>query len=298
MAENLQPAWQGHTDGTPGMHRALIASLRILPLWFVYLGASLFVVPVYMVTRRKGYLAQYHFFRQRLHYGVLRSVAHVYRNHCLFAQAVIDRFYLFSGGRFRLDIDHYDLYNQLASAPEGFVILSAHVGCYEVAGAHLNASTKPFNAVVFAGESETIQASRRHTLSQNHIHIIPMSSDMSHVFAISAALERGEIVSIAGDRVFGSPRTVTCRFFDAEAPFPLGPFALAAQRSLPVLLICVMKDGLKHYQVNITRLDEGIAEGPIRERAKVLAQRYASALEGVVRKYPNQWYNYFEFWKP
>ncbi|MGI6222486.1 MAG: acyltransferase [Prevotella sp.] len=297
MAETAKSDWKGRTDGTTWMHRWLIQSLKFLPLRFVYLGAEVFVVPVYLVVNHKGYLAQYHFFRRRLGLGKLNAFFHVWRNHCLFAQTVLDRFYLFSGGRFHIDITGGETYTQLANGKEGFVVLSSHIGCYEVAGSMFNAS-KPFNAVVYSGESETIQQNRRRMLGANHINIIPAQADMSHVFAISNALANGEVVSIAADRVFGSPRTVTCRFFDAEAKFPLGPFALAEQRNLPVVFVSVMKDKPKHYHIYIKRLDEGIdSSKTIRQRIPLLAQNYASSLESIVRRYPTQWYNFFEFWE-
>jgi len=28
-----------------------------------------------------------------------------------------------------------------------------------------------------------------------------------------------------------------------------------------------------------------------------LAQSFASELEGIVRRYPEQWFNFYEFWK-
>ena len=296
MADSTAPSWQGRTDGTTWMHRWLIQSLKVLPLGFVYLGAELFVVPVYMVVGRQGFNAQYHFFRRRLGMGRTKAFLHVWRNHCLFAQTVLDRFYLFAGGKFHVDVTGDEIYSRLAQGEEGFVVMSAHIGCYEVAGGMFNAS-KPFNAVVYQGESETIQQNRRRMLGTHHISIIPMAKDMSHVFAINNALANGEVVSIAADRVFGSPRTLACRFFGSYARFPLGPFALAAQRCLPVVFVSVMKDRPKHYHIYIERLDEGIdPTEPIRRRAALLAQRYATSLEAIVIRYPTQWYNYLEFW--
>lgn len=296
MAE-ARPAWSGRTDGTLWMHRSLIKMLRVIPLPVMYVFVSLCVVPVYMVVRRSAVVVQWHFFRRRMGWGRGRSAWGVVANHCLFAQAVLDRFYLFSGGRFDVVTDHYDLYQHLAQQPDGFVVMSAHVGCYEVAGSTFRAGAKRFNAVVYGGEGQAIQENRRRMLEANNIHLIPIRSDMGHVFAIGEALQKGEVVSIAGDRVFGSPRTVECQFFGASACFPMGPFALAVQRALPVLMVTVMKEGRRRYHVNIVRIDEGIDTSlPIKKKAALLAQRYATQLETEVRQHPTQWYNYFEFW--
>jgi predicted LPLAT superfamily acyltransferase len=57
-----------------------------------------------------------------------------------------------------------------------------------------------------------------------------------------------------------------------------------------------MKEGRRKYKVLLERLPE--PEGETRqERVQFLADAYASALEAVVRQYPDQWYNFYDFWK-
>ncbi len=286
--------WKGTTAGTGGMHRSLIRALQVLPLGLVYLGAAVFVIPFCMIFAHKGYLSIYHFFRHRMGYGVWKSFLATYRNHVKFAEIIIDRFYMYGGGTFEFDIENYDRYLQLARQQGGFVILSAHVGNYEAAGYTLVASDKPFNALVYGGEVETVMENRERIFSAHRIHMIPVSKDMSHLFAMSNALSEGEVVSIPGDRIFGSPRHVTCQFMGAEAKFPLGPFALAVQREVPVLTVMVMKESRKKYRIMIHEL-AAVGENN-KEKVQHLAQQFASCLEDTVDQYPTQWFNYYEFW--
>lgn len=286
--------WKGSTAGTPWMHRWLIRSLRVLPLRFVYAGAVVFVIPFCMLFAHKGYISIYHFFRRRLNQRPLRAFWNTYINHCRFAQVVIDRFYVYGGGRFDFEIENYDLYLRLAAESGGFVILSAHVGNYEVAGYTLAAKTKRFNALVYGGEAQTVMQNRSHILTQNNIRMIPIQGDMSHLFTMSNALAEGESVSIPADRIFGSPRHVECSLFGETARLPLGPFAIAAQRDVPVIAINVMKEFAKKYHIYIKQLE---AEGnTLRERSRNLALQYAKNLEETIKDYPTQWFNYYEFW--
>ena len=286
--------WKGSTAGTPWMHRWLIRSLRVLPLRFVYAGAVVFVIPFCMLFAHKGYISIYHFFRRRLGQKSLRAFWNTYVNHCHFAQVIIDRFYVYGGGRFDFEIENYDLYLRLAAESGGFVILSAHVGNYEVAGYTLAAKTKRFNALVYGGEAQTVMQNRSHILTQNNIRMIPIQGDMSHLFAMSNALAEGESVSIPADRIFGSPRHVECPLFGETARLPLGPFAIAAQRDVPVIAINVMKESAKKYHIYIKQLE---AEGnTLRERSRNLALQYAKNLEETIKDYPTQWFNYYEFW--
>lgn len=77
-----------------------------------------------------------------------------------------------------------------------------------------------------------------------------------------------------------------------------------AEGVLPVIAVFCVKVGYKHFKIYIERLDAPSAAGDspasglsARQRAQLLAQRYADAVSGILRQYPNQWYNFFEFWK-
>ena len=286
--------WRGTTAGATWMHRWLIGSTRVMPLQMLYAFAAIFVIPFCMVFSHKGYLAAYHFFRQHLGQGVCRSFWNTYLNHCRFAQVIIDRFHIYGGGRFDFDIDNYECFSRLAQAPSGFVILSAHVGNYEAAGYALAAKEKRFNALVYGQEAKTVMQNREMLFSANNIRMIAVRPDMSHLFEMSNALSNGEIMSIPADRLFGSRRTVSCRFMGTEASFPMGPFATACQRDVPVLTIHVMKAGLRRYRVYVRSLDD--MEGTLRQRLQHLATQYAATLEEVLQKHPTQWFNYYEFW--
>lgn len=286
--------WKGNTAGTPWMHRCLISILRVVPLRVIYGFAAVIVVPFYMLLARKARLSMYHFFRLRMHEKPLRAFRSTYLNFCKFAQIIIDRFYIYGGGAIDLKVDNYDEYLSLASSPGAFMIYSAHVGNYEAAGYTLVAKTKRYNALVYGGEASTVMQQRSQIFTENNIRMIPVSDDLSHLFVINNAIDDGESVSLPADRLFGSPRFLTCSFFDADAHFPFGPFFLAARRQLPAIAINVMKEGTKRYHVYVKRLR---ADGStVNEQAQSLASQYAKNLEDVLKAYPTQWFNYYEFW--
>ena len=288
--------WTGKTKGLPLMHRMLIGSCRFMPLWFIYMGLAIFVVPSCMIFSHKGYIAIYHYFRERWHYSPLKSLWWVYKNHYRFGQVIIDRFYAYAGGSFNIDIDNYDLYLELEKKPEGFMMVSSHIGSYELAGYKLKAQNKRFNALVYGGEAQVVMQNRQTKLTRNNIRMIPYSNDMTHLFLLSSALGDGEVVSIPGDRLFGSPRSVECQFFGSSARFPQGPFSLASQRNAPMLAVNVMREGYKKYRIHITQLPQPHANASRKESVEMLAQAFASELERVLTLYPEQWFNYFEFW--
>lgn len=286
-------AWRGGTDGTKWMHRNLVRIVRHVPLRLMYGFVAVFVVPFYFLFS-KGYKPIYHYFNQRLGYRPAKAFFGVYRNFCRFSQVILDRFYMFGGGKFDLQVENYHLYQELAEGEPGFMILSAHVGNYELAGFSLVATKKRFNALAFGEEAEAIMENRERLFAGTNINIIPVKDDLSHLFALNNALDNGESVSFPSDRLLGNQRTVTCEFLGAPAHFPMGPFALAVQRDLPVLTVNVMKESAKRYRVYVNRLQkEGTTRG---ERINAYVRQYVEHLEEVLRKYPEQWFNYYEFW--
>lgn len=287
-------AWQGTTDGNSWMHRNLIRIMRVVPLRLMYGFVALFVVPFYFVFS-KGFRPTYRFFHQRLGYSSVKSFFATYCNFCRFSQVILDRFYCYAGGKFEFQIDQYQLYQDCAAAEPGFLILSAHVGNYELAGYSFVATQKRYNTLVFGGEAESVMQNRQKMFADTNIRMILVKEDMSHIFMMNSALENGESVSIPADRVVHNQKTVTCNFLGAPAKLPLGPFMMAAQRDVAVLSIQVMKESAKQYHIYIEQLKSESAS--VRDKAVDLAQQYANHVESVVRKYPYQWFNYYDFWQ-
>jgi predicted LPLAT superfamily acyltransferase len=288
--------WSGKTGGMKWMQKSLIALFKMTPLHVVYIVMGC-VIPFYMLFAHKGYISIYHFFRNRLGYSPLKSFINVYINHYTFGKVILDRFAVYSGRKFHIEIEGYEYFKELSSKENGFLQLSSHVGNYELAGYSLNSEMKRFNALVFPGETETVMKNREKVLSQNKIQMIPVESDFSHIFLINNALMNGEIVSIPGDRIFGSSKSVECTFFGKKAKFPLGPFAIAVEREVQAISVFVMKEGVTKYRIFVkpVNLPED-ANMNRREKMNALAQVFADNLESIIRRYPTQWFNYYEFW--
>lgn len=276
------------------MQHSLIFFFRWINIRLYY-AVMAFVIPFYIIFDPRGRKAIYNYFHKRHGLSPLNAAWHTYLDFFSFGQVIIDRFANYAGYKFEITTEGLDTYNQLAGGESGFMQLSSHVGNYELAGYHLKAEKKSIHALIFAGETETVMENRRKMFEGHNIDMIPMREDMSHVFAINTALADGDIVSMPSDRVFGSQKTEVCTFFGAEAHFPNGPFAIAAMRGIPMLPVFVMKDGVKRYHIIVNRIDFP-AEAPRKERAHIMAQEYAKCLEAALKRYPNQWFNYFEFW--
>lgn len=288
--------WSGRTDGGTRMQRWLIALLRWTDVRVVYFIMA-FAIPFYMIFNRQGYRAMKDFFVRRGERG-LRAVWHIYRNHFVFGEVIVDRFAVYAGRKFHFENEGKELVDDCFSKPGGFLMLSSHTGNYELAGCTLTSDNKRVHALVYAGETETIMKSRNRVLGGHSTDMIPVMSDMSHIFVMNAAIDEGDAVSMPADRLLGSKKSFPCQFMGADAALPAGPFVFAAQKEVPVFAVFVMKQRATRYRLIVRRVDneETSAEASMRSRAAMMAKNYAAILEKVVNEYPYQWFNYFDFW--
>ena len=296
MERNEEMQWSGKTGGTSWMQRTLVKCMKVINVRFVYIAAG-FMVPYYMVVHHKEYLSIYRFFRVRMNYGRIRSFRSVFVNHLKFSQIIVDRFAAYSGKHFTFEVEGADIMRKFESKDEGFVIISSHIGNYELAGYSMVAKKKRFNTLVYANETQTVMENRNRVLAKTNMRMVPIKEDMSHIFLMNSALSAGEVVSMPGDRMFGSRKFADCLFFGEKAKFPIGAYVLALQRDVGLMTMFVMKRSALKYKIIIKEIPLPIANATIKERMNVLAQEYACCLESVVREYPVQWFNYYDFWR-
>lgn len=286
--------WSGKTDGTPWMQNALIRIFRHIDVRFMYAVMAVVIV-FYMLFNRQAYRAQYRYFRFCMHYGPMKSFIHVYRNLFQFGQVVLDRFAAYAGRAFVFlhDGDSLNVLQEVMDSEKGAIVVQTHIGNYELSGCCLNCS-KPMHVLSFAGETAVVLENRRRMLAAHNVHMICLTDTMSHVFQVYDALKQGHMVSMPGDRVFGSDRTVQVKAFDKLAHLPQGPFQTGVTMDVPMLTIWVMKEKWNTYRIYIHRLQHN---DQLSKQARIadLAQQFADDLERMAQRYPDQWYHYFDF---
>ena len=122
-------------------------------------------------------------------------------------------------------------------------------------------------------------------------------------------IAKGGIVSIAGDRTsagnFG--KNLSIPFLGEDAPFSLGAFYLAALMQSSVLVPVYFMFALRRkdlsinpkYDMYVHKSDVSFYHTSRKERfvkSAELAASFAAYLETYCKKYPFQWYNFYNFW--
>jgi lauroyl/myristoyl acyltransferase len=171
----------------------------------------------------------------------------------------------------------------------GAVVLTAHLGNWELAGRVLAWRHRRPTHVVVAEEADP-GVERFLRGGPAPVRFVTLARPTAAVELV-AALRRNEIVALQGDRALGSRGDVGVRFFGAEAPFPVGPFVLARAAGAPVVPAFCLLGRDRRYTIS---LGEPLRVRPGGERAALA--RWVAVLEDVVGRHPEQWFNFFDVW--
>jgi len=171
----------------------------------------------------------------------------------------------------------------------GIVSITAHVGNWELAGRLLaTRSTRRTHVVVSPEEAPELERWVRR--NGDGVRFVPRAHPGVGV-ELLAALRRGEVVAVQGDRALGTRGDVSIPFFGRPASFPLGPFVLARAAGVPIVPAFCLLNGDYRYKVEI-----GAPIAVERGEEEAAAHAWVRVLENVVREHPTQWFNFFDIW--
>jgi lauroyl/myristoyl acyltransferase len=188
-------------------------------------------------------------------------------------------------------VSRRDGVERLAGLTGGLVSLTAHVGNWELAGRLLaGRSARPVHVVVVPEEARELERWVRR--DGDGVRFVSRSRPTVSLELV-AALRRGEVVAVQGDRALGSRGDIVVPFFGRPAAFPLGPFLLASGAGVPLVAGFCLLDRRRQYTVKVA--EPLTAKRGHEEEA---ARAWVAILEGVVREYPTQWFNFFDIWQP
>jgi predicted LPLAT superfamily acyltransferase len=194
--------------------------------------------------------------------------------------------------RFRHEgIEHIE---NMVAAGKGGILLSAHLGNWEAAGHMLKRVNTTINIVMYDGEEQQMKNYMEQFESKRSFNVILIKEDLSHIYEMAAALARNELICLHGDRFRPGNRTTTHSFLGKEANFPIGPFVLAAKLKAAVSFVFAFKEG--NFDYHYYSFPAKVYDGRGKEGMNIMLEEYVATLEKMIQKYPEQWFNYFDFW--
>lgn len=285
--------WDGKSKGTVLGYKIFVFLLKKLGVRSAYF-VLYFVASYYFIFLKKSNQAIFYYFKERLGFSYFKAKVMVYKSYYTFGKTIIDKIVIAAGLRdkFTYEFDGIEILKRLLAEQKGGVLISAHIGNFEIAE-HFFAEIDldcQINLVTTDLEDSAIKNYLGSISKKSGIKFILIKDDLSHIFEINAALAKNELVCFTGDRYFEGVKSLSEKLLGQEANFPAGPFLIASRLKVPVVFVYVMKETNSHYHL-YTR------EAQVKHRdEKGLLKEYVTSLEMMLRKYPLQWFNYFDFW--
>lgn len=193
-----------------------------------------------------------------------------------------------------------------AARQQGQLILASHLGDLEVCRAMAQqVSGVVINALVFTDHARRFKQLLAEVAPAAGVNLLPVNHiGPETAMLLQQKLDAGEWVAIVGDRTAVNPqrggglRVIWSPFLGRAAPFPQGPFVLAAALRCPVLLMFAIReqDKLRVYCepfANPVMLPRAARQAALQQAV----DRYAQRLEYFALKAPLDWFNFFDFWR-
>ncbi|MBK4768921.1 MULTISPECIES: glycosyltransferase [unclassified Pantoea] len=192
-----------------------------------------------------------------------------------------------------------------AAEGKGQLILASHLGDIEACRAMAKqVSGLVINALVFTDNAQRFRAVLESIAPQAGVNLLPVSDiGPDTAILLQQKLDAGEWVAIVGDRTAvqrqrgGERRVVWSEFMGQPAPFPQGPFVLAAALRCPVLLMFALRQQGKlrvHCEAFADPLP--LPRNGRQQALQAAVDRYAARLQHHALLAPLDWFNFYDFW--
>lgn len=222
-----------------------------------------------------------------------------FRHVLTFASVVHDRVYWLRGRHdlFEIEVIGESNLAALRQQGRGMVFAGGHFGSFEalrVVGERHGIDTR---MLMFPDNARKVTAALTSINPALANSVIALGRPDS-VLRVRDHLQNGGSVGILADRMLGDDKSRAIPFLGEPAPFPVGPWRLAAMLAAPVVFMAGCYLGGNRYQLVFEPIID-FAQVPAEKRASAMQEaqdRFVELLESRCRQAPWNWFNFYDFW--
>lgn len=227
------------------------------------------------------------------HLGIKLTYRVYFRHIKLFALSIFDRFV----SRIKPEELSFERENreEFLSLQDGGIVLLSHIGGWATAAHSMKADIPLMNIVMHENTKEDVNRVEKSKLRHNEksVKVIDLSQGaIAANIQIANALMNKEVIAMMADRVTNPRKVVEVNFLGSKVYINKNPFEIAYRFKKTLVVTFVLLVEEKHYKLVFKKIS--IDEKSLDE----IAQEYMNILMQIIRKYPNQWYNFYDFFNP
>ena len=190
----------------------------------------------------------------------------------------------------KLENLHY--FDEALARGQGVVVLTAHLGNWELGGVVIAQLGYPFWAVALPHKAKMVNDFFDAQRNRKGVKVIAMGKA---VRSCITEIRHNHMVALVGDRDF-SEKGILIDFFGKPTHFPEGPAALSLMTGASIVPGFMLRNPDDTFTLRLEKPVEFKASGDKTKDLADLITVYKNIFEDYVRKYPDQWYVFRRFW--
>ena len=196
--------------------------------------------------------------------------------------------------RDKLKVSGWEHLDAARAHGKGVMVVSAHMGSWEVVAAIWAATIAPVSLFAEELEPKELYQWYRDTRARVGISVLPIN--FGGLRRVTQALQDREMVITAIDRdLTGTGQVMP--FFGRPARIPLGPAAIALRLGTPVFPVCVYRLPDDSYMAEGSPAVIAQPTGDHRADSIAVTQQLLQRIEGFIKRHPEQWHVPHRIWE-
>jgi len=275
--------------------------IRILPLWAKPIFVYGFSIVFFLVLRNVRRAIAANLVPVLGPCDWWEKQRRIWRTLSTFAWCLTERYErLSTKERFEIELDDERIWNSVNDDKSGYILVTGHVGNWEIGSSHPSSLEQRQIHVVREEELDAdaqafVEELLRQRMGEYYTTHFAGEGLMLGVELLDA-LERGEIVALQGDRPRKGGKTIETVMFGRPFRLPVGPLVLARTADVPLLPAFVLREGRFRYR---TVFGEPIRVPRTASRERDIGQaagELAAAIQSAVTQEPHQWFCFGQVW--
>ena len=197
----------------------------------------------------------------------------------------------------KVSLDGLEQLDEVIKQEQGGILLTAHLGSWEVGGAILATLGYPISVISLSHKDPWVDRFFRQQRLLKGVQTIPIQSALKGAIT---GLRQRHLIAILADRDYTN-QGVPVQFLGKSICLPKGAAYLAIKMGLPVIPTFVIRNNENSIEIHC---EKPISYSALKlkkyndDKVTLLTQRFAQILESYIRRYPTQWLVFRRFWEP
>ena len=217
----------------------------------------------------------------------------VFRN---FAKYLVDFFRFEKLNRQYIDknikLENLHYFDEALAKGKGVVVLTAHLGNWELGGVVIAQLGYPFWVVALPHKNKKVNDFFDTQRNKKGVKVIAMGKA---VRSCITEIRKNHMVALVGDRDF-TEKGIIIDFFGRPTHFPEGPAALSLLTGACIVPGFMFRNPDNSFTLRIEKPIEFLPTGDKTKDLADLVGVYKKIIEDYIRQYPQQWYVFRKFW--